>query len=255
MSTQKSQKLNQFLSEHKSGTVCLSSWLEQLGISRDLQKRYRRSGWLETVGPGAFKRPSDELHWQGALYTLQAQAVLPIHAGAITALTMQGLAHYLRTGAEEVFLFLPASVNLPRWFKQVDLNVSIRSIRTSLLPPGIGLVGYESKTFNIWISTPERAILECLFLAPDDMDLVECYHVMEGMVNLRPKLLQELLEECTSIKVKRLFLYLAKKAGHQWLQFLDAGQLDLGKGKRSLVKGGVFDAEFQITIPRELAEL
>lgn len=255
MSTQKFQKLNQFLSEHKPGTVCLASWLEQLGISRDLQKRYRGSGWLETVGPGAFKRPSDELHWQGALYTLQAQAVLPVHAGAITALSMQGLAHYLRTGAEEVFLFLPPGVNPPRWFKQADLKVFIRVVRTALFPPGIGLIEYESKTFNIWISTPERAILECLFLAPDDMDLVECYHLMEGMVNLRPKLLQELLEHCTSIKVKRLFLYMAKKAGHQWLQFLNAGPLDLGKGKRSLVKGGVFDAEFQITIPKELAEL
>lgn len=255
MSTQKSQKLNHFLNEHKLGTVCLASWLEELGISRDLQKRYRKSGWLETVGPGAFKRPADELHWQGALYALQAQAALSIHAGALTALALQGLSHYLRTREEKIFLFLPTSINIPHWLKKADLKASIRSIRTSFLPPDVGLLAYESKTFHIWIAAPERAILECLFLTPNDLDLIECYHLMEGMVNLRPKLLQDLLEHCTSIKVKRLFLYMAQKAGHQWLQFINLGQLDLGKGKRSLVKGGVFDAEFQITIPKELAEL
>jgi hypothetical protein len=57
MSTNRQTRINQFLDEHKPGTVCLASWLEEQGISYDLQKRYRGSGWLESIGKGAFKRP------------------------------------------------------------------------------------------------------------------------------------------------------------------------------------------------------
>ena len=124
-----------------------------------------------------------------------------------------------------------------------------------MLPPVLGLVNFEEKNFPIRIASPERAILECLFLAPDKLDLVECYQIMEGLTNLRPNLMQELLEGCTSIKVKRLFLYLADKAGHQWLSFIDNSKISLGKGDRSVVKGGVYISEYRISVPKDLAEL
>ena len=87
------------------------------------------------------------------------------------------------------------------------------------------------------------------------MDLLECYHIMEGLTTLRPKLLQQLLEQCTSIKVKRLFLYMGNKAGHDWLRRLDVSKLKLGTGSRTITKGGVYIAEFSITVPEELKRL
>jgi len=72
---------------------------------------------------------------------------------------------------------------------------------------------------------------------------------MEGLTTLRPSLLQQLLEACSSIKVKRVFLYLAREAGHAWYGRLDKTRFDLGKGKRMIVRGGRLDAEFMITVP------
>jgi hypothetical protein len=248
-------KIQRMLDLHKPGTVSLASWLEKQGISRDLQKRYRRGGWLESVGPGAFKRPGDEVRWQGGLYALQAQANLPVHPGAMTALAMQGLAHYLRLGEEKVFLFSPPKTTLPAWFRKHDWAVPIRHVQTSVLPPTLGLTDHEEKTFAIRISSPERAMLECLHLAPEELDLVECSQVMEGLVNLRPKLVQELLAACTSVKAKRLFLYLAEKTNHQWLPLLDISKLDLGRGDRSLAKGGVYVSKYHLVLPETLAAL
>ena len=122
-----------------------------------------------------------------------------------------------------------------------------------MLPPASGLVNFEEKNFPIRIASPERAILECLFLAPDKFDLVECYQIMEGLTNLRPILMQELLESCTSVKVKRLFLYMAEKAGHQWLSFIEQSKISLGKGDRSIVKGGVYVSKYRVSLPKELA--
>jgi len=96
-------------------------------------------------------------------------------------------------------------------------------------------------------------MLECLYHAPVTMDLVECYQIMEGLVNLRPNLLQGLLESCTSIKVKRLFLYLADKANHHWFPFVDLNPIDLGSGHRYIGSGGVFVEKYLITVPEELA--
>lgn len=98
-------------------------------------------------------------------------------------------------------------------------------------------------------------MMECLYLTPKRLDMVECYQVMEGLVNLRPKVVQQLLESCTSVKAKRLFLYMAEKAGHQWLQFVDQTNIHLGAGDRSLVDNGVYVAKHHISIPRELAYL
>lgn len=254
MTTDKRHRLKRLLDLHKPGTVLLSSWLDELGVSYDLQTYYRRSGWLEAVGRGAFKRPGDEVSWQGGVYGLQAQANLPIHAGAMTALSVSGLAHYLRL-RETVWLLSLPQIRLPAWFINHDWGVPIQHVGTSFLPEGIGLMTHEEKSFSITVSAPERAMLECLYLAPARLDLVECFQVMEGLVNLRPVLLQQLLEECRSIRVKRLFLYMAAKADHQWLPLLDKSKLELGQGDRSIVGGGVYDADYRITIPKELANL
>lgn len=255
MSTQNEAKITKLLNRHKPGTVSLAPWLEELGISRDLQKRYRRSGWLESVGPGAFKRPSENVAWQGGLYALQTQAALPIHVGALTALSMQGLAHYARPGGEKAFLFSPPKTLLPAWFRRRDWGVPIRHVQTSMLPDLVGLTDHEEKTFSIRISTPERAMLEGLYLAPEELDLMECFQVMEGLGNLRPQLVNTLLNACTSVKAKRLFLYLAEKAGHQWLSAIDKTKVDLGEGHRRLTQGGVYVSQYELTVPNELAGL
>jgi hypothetical protein len=255
VSTNNETKLKRLLELHRPGTVLLATWLEKQGFSRSLQARYRRSGWLASVGTGAFKRPSEEVTWQGGLHALQDQAGLAIHAGALTAFSLQGFAHYLRLGQQVVFLFSARGVTLPAWFRKHDWGVAVRHVPTSVLPAELGLADHEEKTFNVRLSTPERAMLECLHLAPKELDLLECFQVMEGLANLRPHLVQQLLQECTSIKVKRLFLYLAEKAGHQWLSFVDRSAVDLGKGERSLGKGGVHVAKYNLVVPAAVAGL
>lgn len=124
---------------------------------------------------------------------------------------------------------------------------------TSFLPSNTGLVEIELKTFSIKVSNPVRAIMECLYLSPQNQELSEVYELMEGLNNIRPQQVESLLEGCRSIKVKRLFLYMAEKAGHAWLKHIDQSKIDLGAGKRSIVNDGVYVPKYQITIPKEIA--
>ncbi len=236
---------------------------DQQRVSRDLQQYYCKSGWLESVGRGAYKRPNDEVGWQDALQALVEQAGLNIHVGGMTALSQQGAGHYVRLWKERVYLFSPLGVSLPAWFKKYDWGVPIAHVKTGFLPNNADLgVAYSMKldstkgmTARVFSDTA-RAMMECLYLAPKKQDLVECYQVMEGLVNLRPKVVQGLLEACTSIKVKRLFLYMAEKADHQWLQYIDLSKVTLGKGDRSIVgkgvKQGVYVSKYNIIVPKAL---
>jgi hypothetical protein len=101
-------------------------------------------------------------------------------------------------------------------------------------------------------STPERAILEALHLAPKEIDLVEAFHILESLRTLRPQLMQALLEACTSIKVKRLFLFMAERAALPVRPRLNDEAIELGSGDRTPAPGGAYVAKFGLVVPKEL---
>ena len=208
---------------------------------------------MTSIGSGAMIRTGEEVGYEGALYTLQQQAGLPVHIGGKTALALQGRAHYLDLNVQQLFLFCDSYTTLPNWFLNHDWGYGITPIHTSFLPYDIGLTSIPHKTFSLKVSNPERAMLECLYMTPKVLSLMECYELMEGMNNFRPKQVQLLLEKCSSVKVKRLFLYMAEKASHRWLDYVDTEQVDLGSGKRAFAKGGgVYNSKYKITVPKEL---
>ncbi len=251
MSTSSSIKINQLLQQHPQGTVLLSSWLVNQGYSHALQHRYIKSGWLISLGYGALKRAGDTIDLIGALYSLQTQTEKNIHIGGRTALGLQGLSHYLELYQKETLLFAPSGTSLPLWFKKIDQQDSAVLIHSSMLDPNIGFVKHHEKTFTIKISSPTRALLECLELAPKRFHLQEAWQIMEGLSALNPKNVQEILEHCNSVKALRLFLFMAEKANHSWFKYLNIEHLNLGKGKRSIVPNGIYIPKYQITVPKE----
>lgn len=197
-------------------------------------------------------RTGDKVGYEGAIYALQKQSKLTIHPGGRTALAIIGKAHYLEMAAKKVVVFGCRGESLPEWFRDHDWGLTIDLYCTSFLPPNLGLSEVEFKNFSISVSGAARAMMECLYLAPKKQDLVECYQLMEGLNNLRPDQVQTMLEVCKSIKVKRLFLYMAKRSGHPWYPSLDLRKVDLGRGKRMVARNGVYVEEFEITVPHEL---
>lgn len=247
-------KINRLLKATPSGTVLISSWLTENGYSYELQRRYRNSGWFESIGSGAMKRSGEKISYEGALYALQTQADSHIHPGGRTALSMLGKAHYLELDIRKVVLFGYDNELLPVWFKNHEWGVEINYHASSFLPASLGLEPVEMKSFSLKVSGAARAMMECLHLAPHRQEMSECYELMEGLNNLVPKKVQQVLEACNSIKVKRLFLYMAEKAGHDWFKRLTLENINLGEGKRSLTSNekGIYIDKYKIVIPQSL---
>jgi hypothetical protein len=254
MATENGTKINHLLNTQPSGIVFQSAWLTKQGYSLDLQKHYRKSKWLQSIGTGALIRFGERVGYEGGIYALQNQNASKVHPGGRTALYLLGKAHYLELSAKRVVVFGGTGEKLPAWFRKYDWGVVINYYQSSFLPPEIGLTEVEIKGFSIKVSGAIRAIMECLYLAPQKQELMECLELMEGLNNLVPKQVQILLEQCQSVKVNRLFLYMAEKAGHSWFQHLNLKNVNLGHGKRSIVKHGVYIDKYKITVPKELEQ-
>lgn len=252
MDSRESMKINRLLQAWPRGTVALHAFFARHGVSRKLAEQYGKSGWIDSVGVGAFVRRGDKVGWEGALYAVQQHAGKAIHTGGRTALELSGLAHYLRLGPRrQVELYGPPGERLPRWLLQHDWAVELRYFGTSLFADTAGVGAKDFGEFSLALSSPERAILEALEGVPGVSAFAEARQLMEGLPTLRPKLMQQLLEACTSVKVKRLCLYLADVTQMPWRDALKDTRIDLGSGKRQVVAGGQLNTRYGITVPRE----
>jgi len=75
----------------------------------------------------------------------------------------------------------------------------------------LGLTKKEMGAYSITLSSPERAIMEILNHVPKQASFEEARLLFGGLTTLLPQLAQKLLERCNSIKVTRLFMFLAEK--------------------------------------------
>ena len=245
-------KLNLLLSHWPQGAVLTLAYLKEMGFSKQLMDKYKAGRWVASVGNGAYRRYQDSVDWLGGLHGLQA-AGLAVHAGAKTALEMLGLAHYLGPRMPRCFLLAQSGLRLPMWFKGYDWETQVLFRPTRLFQPSpdLGFTEHAHRGFMVRIASAERAALEMMHLVPDVQGFDEAYRIMENLTSLRPDLVQRLLESCQSIKAKRLFLMMAERAGHDWVDELDLKTVHLGTGKRVIVKDGVLNKKYQITVEAE----
>jgi hypothetical protein len=218
------------------------------------------------------------LTWQQVVVSLQTLLDRSLAVGGRTALELQGYAHYVPHTREEIHLYGPDEP--PSWVHKLPLDArfvyhndarlfSKQTVSAAFLhidralnleerkPATASHGGLAVQPWGQWgwpliVSTPERAVLELL----DELPARESFHqadkLMEGLTNLSPRRLQSLLVDCRSIKVKRLFFFFADRHDHAWVGRIDRSAIDLGRGKRMLVKDGRFDAAHQITVPGDL---
>jgi hypothetical protein len=275
---QNKTKLNWLQRSLPEGLLADAAWLEKHGYSGSLRKKYVAHGWLDRVARGVYRRPPPQLpheggengvSWESVAISLQTLLGAKFVVGGRTALELQGFAHYLSSSPpREVHLY--GTVKRPTWL--LDLNLESRFILHNakrLFPDDVimdvdkegndALVhsSYIRQRWGKWdwplvVSSPERAILELLDEVPERETFHQADMLFEGLRNLSPRKLQPLLQTCRSVKVKRLFLWFAERHRPAWLNALDRSGIDLGKGKRMLVKGGKLDPKFNITIPEDL---
>jgi Transcriptional regulator, AbiEi antitoxin, Type IV TA system/Transcriptional regulator, AbiEi antitoxin N-terminal domain len=278
MSERNGSKLFQLGKDLPEGLLVDAAWLERHGYYGSLRKKYVDAGWLEQPTHRVYRRPRGALTWEQAVISLQTLLQFPVVVGGRTALELQGYAHFLAHQRTEVHLY--GHEQPPSWLHKLPLPVcfvfhkSGRLFRNDPITRGLTSLDWNAGTGegasndSLWagltvqpwghwgwpltLSAPERAALELLDELPGRESFQQADKLVEGLVSLSPQRLQRLLEDCKSVKVKRLFFFFADRHGHAWLKRLERERIDLGKGKRMLVGGGKLEPTYQITVPEDL---
>ena len=237
------------------GQLVNRAWLRARGFSRPRVDYALRAGKLNSVAHGVYRRPGPPLKWEHVVYSLNEMGCA-VHVGGRSALELQGLAHYLPLGRlQRIDLYGVSRV--PAWVKGFQTPFWF-SVHTQHLFDPMPETALHARPFGAWdwpipYGTPEIALLELLASVRDEADFSMADKFFEAAVNLRPDLIHALLKSCTHVKAKRLFLWFTDRHAHTWRQVLKTGGIDLGRGKRMLIKRGTYDATYQITVPREMA--
>lgn len=236
------------------GLVVDRAWLNKQGVSRPNIDYYLRTGRLEAVARGAYRRPGPSLKWEHLVYSLQELAY-PVHVGGRAALELHGYSHYLTlSGKQQIDLYGVRHIPDSLLTSSTPIKLIVHSIDLfSELPTE----AITTKPFGHWdwqirYATPELALFELLSAVNTESDFSVMDKFFETAVTLRPSLVDKLLKTCTQVKAKRLFLWFATRHNHTWLKKIDTTKVNLGSGKRVIVSGGALDKKYLITVPREM---
>lgn len=277
MTVQKSHRLNQLLRRLPPGMLVDTQWLKDQGISSSSVHDYVAGGWLERLQPRLYRRPteppqSSPMPWESAVVSAQLVAKRPFHVGGRTALDLLGLTHFLQMGSARTVWLFDSQGGIPSWLERLPLDADLTVVRRKLFTAEeigleyrpldsasrrVGLPVPKPSEEGLWrqflrMSAAERASLEMLAEVKDEFSFKAADTTFEGLSNLRPPVLGQLLEACISVKAKRLFFFFAERHQHAWARRLDPDRFDLGRGKRQIVKGGRLDDRFQITVPASM---
>ena len=256
-----SRSLKEIVSELPNGFVFTEKFLKQTAFGQNSLDNSELDKYLEAIGDGAWVRKNEKPSLEGGLHAIQNQLGLDISLGGITAKLVQCALRYPRLAPRDLIIF--GTDVLPRWFLDYDwkttldynpVDFEIRYYQNTFLSAEIGIKDIESDDFTIKTSCVERAVLECLHLTPRKCDLLEVYENMEVYFTFRPKLVQKLLEACSSFKVKRLFLCFAERHEHEWFNELDLSKIPLGSSTIEIDEDGDFDPKYRIRLPKYIKE-
>lgn len=238
------------------GLVTSRKKLFDLGFSSSSVDFFLRTRKLESVGHGIYRRPGPPLKWEHVVYSIN-QLGYPAHVGSRSALDLQGFAHHLPlTGMTKIQLLscvkLPAWVSHNKWLHNLEVHVS--KLIDKL--PDLAVV---ERPFGHWdwpipYAAPELALMELLDGTKNESDFQVADVYFESATTLRPILLNQLLKSCKKIIVNRMFLWFGERHNHQWVDGLHTSEINIGSGKRMVIRGGALDPKYQITVPREMAD-
>lgn len=249
------------------GMLATKRWLAEQGLSAHSLDNAVKTDTLLLLATGVYSQYSRAVTWEGVVASMQrmmdkgvGDQLPPVVVGGLSALTISGLSHYLSLGSTP-HIHLYATSKLPTWIARLSLPIKFEGHSTSKLWPEslsrdrafVKKHEWGEQLPPVYYSCPEKAILEVLMDLPESVSFEHADELMQGLVNLSPRKLDTLLKGCKSVKVKRLFFWLAKRQAYPWFAKLNVANYDLGSGKRVVAKGGRLDTEYLITVPQHMA--
>jgi hypothetical protein len=253
-----SSKINWLVAHTSPGALVLQQWLTENGVSYSLAQKYAQNGWLKKLCSGVYYRPDAQGDikptWVDAIQALDVQLGVSVHLAGLSSLTHQGLSHYLQLNKEQVWICVKNKSSLPKWFREFPYQNWFYCGNHKLeVNPEKDLKRITVKEKELTVSCAELAAYEVVDAIGKLISFEHVAELFQGLVNLSPRKVQDILERSSSVQANRIFLFLGRYYDHQWVNRIDETRIKLGAGKRQVVEKGRFDERYQITVPEILS--
>lgn len=237
------------------GLIATRAYMLAHGMNRHGVDNAVKSGKLKPICRGVYVREGLPLNWQGVMSSLHVlNENQPVYLGGLSALEQSGFNHYVNRNPS-VHVYAP--IKKPRWLDYINLDVDFVWRTTKRLWNEIDTkdciqVKWREDVSGYWLASVERACLELLADVPNGLSFEHADALFQGLSTLSPNKLKTVLNQCRSIKAKRLFFWFAKRHDFAWGRHLNVADYDLGNGKRVIDKNGRLDKVLLITVPKDL---
>ena len=236
------------------GLLATRKWFGGHGVNRHTLDNWLKSKKLVPLARGVLVRPEVSVTWQGVLVSLNRMAPHSVYVGGLSALELAGFGHYLKSGQH---IHIYSAEPCPRWLNKLAMDVDFSWHSSQRLWPAKWLESAKTCQPVFWReglpdylrASPEQAYLEALAYVPEQLSFEHADELLQGLTSLSPRRLNVLLLACQSVKVKRLFMWFARRHQYAWCSKLSVSDYDFGSGKRVVARGGKLDKEFLITVP------
>lgn len=205
--------------------------LAKHGVTAFRASALARSGWLVHLARGVYMLPGDTLTRDGCLAFLNGR-IAGFHVGSRTALDWRGVRHNVRF-REVLSLWGNNRVALPSWFTtRFPSRYQVTQLFDARLKKNYGLQPLPNGRAEVFVSVPERAMLELCSDVGKNQSFDEARQLVEGLRSLRTNVLEELMAHVTRIKVIRLAALLSKELELPWAVVAKRQSQRMGGGKR-----------------------
>jgi len=184
-------KINRLLQQWPPGSVATQGWMNSQGVDRRLADKYVKSGWLERLGHGAFKRAGATVDWVGAVHALQTQLGIAVHPGGITAIELRGYTQSIAFGAREVVLFANRGTKLPAWFDTYSWDRPVKLVTTSVFADSAeALSTLAVDHVELEVATLEQAAFGALYVGEDEAAVHACRRACKPPLAKTPRVVE-----------------------------------------------------------------
>ena len=152
--------------------LLLMPYLNQHDISRSHVQNYVKSGWLEVVASGVYKKPNQSISWSSALSALQYQQASLLHLSGLSSLAHQGLSHYLTIGNETVQLNSLKAIRSPKWLFSQNWQIEYKCSKVLDEVLATDLTELPVNNQTVKASVIELAVLEVLEKVTDESSFI-----------------------------------------------------------------------------------
>ncbi|WP_425952995.1 type IV toxin-antitoxin system AbiEi family antitoxin domain-containing protein [Ralstonia pseudosolanacearum] len=205
--------------------------LRDIGVSPRITSYMVDAGWLQRLSYGAYLLTGDSPSRDGIIAFL-SRRIPGLHVGGKTALDWHG-GRQTYAGSQRVVLWGLKPYSFPDW---VDAHIGFSYQTTRLFGEPIlsekGLKPLPGGNPHVLVSVPERALLELASDIGKGQSMDEAAKLTAMLDSIRPNVLDDLMSQCTRVKVVKLVRDLGHKSGFAWGTDLQKHVDRLGPGKR-----------------------